>query len=501
LDNVLELKNIYKSFGGTQALSDISFDLKPGEVHALIGENGAGKSTMIKIMTGVHQPDSGDIILKNKIVKFKNASVSYDNKIAAIYQEASLFPELTVAENIFMGHHEVSKFTKTIKWGNVFKESQKIIKQLELELDPRRLVKTLGIAEKQIVEIIKALSANSEILIMDEPTSALTSEEVDDLFKIIKNLKKSGTAIIYISHRMEEIFNIADRVTVIRDGKIIDTKKVEEVDEKDLVKMMVGKDLGNYFPRDNVEIGDTILKVENLLRFGEFKDISFDLKEGEILGISGLVGAGRTEIVRTIFGVEKLEGGSIYVFGKKVKINNPVDALNLGIAYLSESRGEYGLVLGLSILQNITLAILNKISSRGWLNKKKENEIAKKYFDLLKIKANSLNQNVGSLSGGNQQKVALAKWLAANAKILILDEPTRGVDIGTKTAVHALMNDLTKEKIGIIMISSELPEIMGMSDRIIVIYEGKVIKEFKREEATKEKVISASVGYMGNYDD
>ena len=494
MEKILQINNMWKTFGGTTALADVDFDLYPGEVHALVGENGAGKSTLIKIITGIHQPDRGEILLKGKSVHFPDARASYAQRIAAIYQEASLFPDLSVAENIYMGHHSINPYVKTIRWGDIKRKAAEIIKQLEVKLNPNSLVKTLGIAEKQLVEIVKALSVNAEILIMDEPTSALTIEEVGDLFKIVRNLKENGTAIIFISHRIQEIFEIADRVTVLRDGKVVSTNNVNEITEPELVKDMVGRSLENYFHRDKIKPGKTVLKVENLYRAGEFNNISFELREGEIVGFAGLVGAGRTEVARAIFGAEKIEGGKIFVYGKEVKIRNPKDALNLGIAYLSESRGEYGLVLGFSITRNITLPILNKVQKYSFINNTQEKEIAIKYFKLLDIRARGIDQEVGSLSGGNQQKVSVAKCLAANARILFLDEPTRGVDVGTKAAIHILMNELTKEGIAILMISSELPEVLGMSDRIIVMHEGIIKTEFDIKDATQEKILAVAVG-------
>lgn len=490
----LELKNISKMFAGTQALSGVDFNLYPGEVHALAGENGAGKSTLIKIITGIHQPDTGEIILNNNPIKFPDARAAYNNNIAAIYQEASLFQDLTITENIFMGHQEVRSFTGSIKWGEMYKKASALINELEVNLNPRTLVKSLGIAEKQLVEIVKALSTNSDILIMDEPTSALTVEEVDELFKIVKKLQESGTAIIFISHRLQEVFEIADRVTVLRDGKIVGTRNKNHLDENELVKMMAGRELEEMYPKKETEIGKSILKVESLSRAGEFNNISFELHKGEILGLAGLVGAGRTEVARTIFGIEKPEGGKIFVNGEEVIINDARKALDLGIAYLSESRGEFGLVLEMDITKNITLPILKRLNRFGWINKNKELVIAKEHYDLLNIRASGLDQEVGSLSGGNQQKVAIAKWLASNVQILILDEPTRGVDVGTKVAVHKLISDLAKEGVAILMISSELPEIIGMSDRILVMHEGILKKELNKEDCTQEKILAAAIG-------
>jgi len=493
VEKLLKLENITKRFTGTLALSNVDFDLDEGEVHAIIGENGAGKSTLIKIIAGFHQPNMGKIFMYGKEVVFADTRSSYDHGIAAIYQEASLFQELTIAENIYIGHQNVSPVTKRLRWRKMYNDATDLIKRLDVELNPGALVKSLGIAEKQLVEIIKALSINAKILIMDEPTSALTSEEVDYLFDITKKLKQQGTGIIFISHKIDEVMEISDRVTVLRDGEVVGTGKREELNNDKLVSMMVGRTLSNMFPRTETNVGKTVLEVKNLCRGGEFNDISFNLKEGEIVGLAGLVGAGRTELARTIFGVVRPEGGEIFVEGNKVNIGNPRKALGLGIAYLSESRGEYGLILQMDIVKNITLPVIKDITKFNWINKNKERNIAEKYYNLLNIKSYSLSQSVGSLSGGNQQKVSIAKWLTVNPKVLILDEPTRGIDVITKAAVHKLMDDLTKEGIAILMISSELPEIIGMSDRILVMNEGILTKELNRGEASQEGILKAAI--------
>jgi ABC-type sugar transport system ATPase subunit len=493
MDSILELKNITKRFTNTLALNNVNYNLKPGEIHAIIGENGAGKSTLIKIMTGYHKADVGDIFLKGEKIIFSDTKSSYEHGIAAIYQEASLFSGLTVAENIFMGHYKVNPITKAIKWSSIYKETIGLTKSLGINLDPKALLKSLGFAEKQLVEIIKALSQDIEILIMDEPTSALTSEETSYLFKIIKNLKAQSVGIVFISHKIEEVMEIADRVTVLRDGKLVGTCEKKDLNEEKLISMMVGRELGDLFPKSETKIEDTVLEIKNLSRAGEFNNISFNLKKGEIVGLAGLVGAGRTELAKSIFGVTKLEGGEILINGKRVNINNPRKALELGIAYLSESRGEYGLVLQMDIAKNITLPILRKVSKFGLLNQKEEDKIAYNYYRLLNIRAYGLRQRVGDLSGGNQQKVAIAKWLGTHAKILILDEPTRGVDISTKVTVHQLMDSLAKDGLAILMISSELPEIIGMSDRVLVMHEGVLTKELSRFECSQEGILKSAI--------
>jgi rhamnose transport system ATP-binding protein len=497
VEHVLTLQKITKKFTGTLALSDVDFDLREGEIHALVGENGAGKSTLIKIITGIYQPDGGLMTIEGKKVVFQDARASYDHGIAAIYQEASLFEDLSIAENIYMGHQQIRPVTRNIRWRALYRKAGEFIKSLEVNLNPRALVKSLSIAEKQLVEIIKALTADAKILIMDEPTASLTKEEIDYLFRIARKLREEGTGIIFISHRLEEVFDIADRVTVIRDGKKVGTVPKDKLKVDELVRMMVGRNLKTLYPKEEAEIGEPVLRIENLSRLGEFNNVSFELKKGEILGMAGLVGAGRTEVARTIFGIEKPEGGRIYLDGKQVRIEDPQQAMELGIAYLSESRGEYGLVLQMDITENITMPILKRFSRFGWINRTDERDTAKRFYDLLDIRATGLQQKVGSLSGGNQQKVSLAKWLAANAKILILDEPTKGIDIATKAAVHKLMSDLAGEGKAILMISSEIPEIIGMSDRIVVMNEGRLVSEITRREATQEIVLTAALGEKG----
>lgn len=496
---LLKLNNITKHFAGTNALTNVDFDLKEGEIHALVGENGAGKSTLIKIITGIHQPDSGDIELNGKKVRLIDVRDSYDQGIAAIYQEASLFEDLSIAENIYIGHQQIGKITRNIKWRTLYNQASNFIKSLDVNLDPRALVKTLSIAEKQLVEIIKALSADAKILIMDEPTASLTKEEIDYLFSITKRLRKEGAGIIFISHRLEDVFEIADRVTVIRDGEKIDTVDINEVNEQKLVQMMVGRKLDTLYPKEVAPAGDVVLRVEGLSRAGEFNNISFEVRNGEIVGLAGLVGAGRTEVARAIFGVTRPEGGKIFFDGKEVEIRNPKQAMELGIAYLSESRGEYGLVLPLDITQNITVTIIEQFTRLGWIEREAEKETAGIFFKMLDIRASGLDQEVESLSGGNQQKVSIAKWLAANSKILILDEPTKGIDVGSKAAIHKMMSDLANEGKAILMISSEISEILGMSDRVLVMNEGMLTAEINREEATQEIILEAALGKKRKY--
>ncbi|ACK41719.1 MULTISPECIES: sugar ABC transporter ATP-binding protein [Dictyoglomus] len=494
-DYILEVRNIYKSFTGAKpVLEGVNFNLKKGEIHALLGENGAGKSTLIKIISGVLQPDHGDILLKGKKVYFGNPMDAQKHGIAAVFQELALFPELSVAENIFIGHYKYRTLFRSIDWKDLYKEANSFLNSLGIEIDPKALVKDLSIAERQIVEIARVLSINPEILIMDEPTSSLTLEETQRLFNIVRSLKEKGTSIIFISHRLEEVFAIADRVTVLRDGQYIGTKNVAETSVDELIQMMVGRKLEDMYPKVETKKGELLLKVDGLTRNGEFYDVSFELFEGEVLGIAGLVGSGRTEVAQTIFGIRSKDKGKIYIRGEEVNIKNPKDAISLGIVYVPEDRHQHGLLLPMDIVCNTTLPILESLANRGIIDRKEEEILTKKYFELLDIRASGIRQKVMSLSGGNQQKVVLAKWLATKPKILILDEPTRGIDVGAKVAIYQLINKLAQEGYGIILISSEMPEIIGMSDRIIIMHEGRIVGTISRREATQEKILSMALG-------
>ena len=490
-ENILELKNISKSFSGVEVLHNVSFELRPGEVHALLGENGAGKSTLVKIITGVHHPDKGEILLHGEPVHFSDARESRQAGIAAIYQELSLFPDLDVAENIFAGRQPVTTGGR-VDWRKLYTEAGKLLESLGVKLDLKQKARTLSIAQQQMVEIARAFSINAQILIMDEPTSSLTLHEVDDLFRLVRRLRAEGTAIIFISHRLEELYSLADRVTVLRDGSYVDTRSMKDVTRDDLIRMMVGRTITNLFPKQEVRAGDVILKVENLSRAGSFHEVSFELRRGEILGLAGLVGAGRTNVARAIFGVERATGGSIHVDGREVLITSPQQAIQLGLAYVPEDRQLHGLIPAMPLTPNISLPILHHFAQLGWLQDKSERKSAYDAALQMEVRANNIWQLARELSGGNQQKVVLAKWLSTNPRILILDEPTRGIDVGTKAAVHGLMSKLASEGMAILMISSELPEILGMSDRVIVMREGHVTGHFSRAEATQENIISAA---------
>ena len=490
-ETILELKDMTKRFSGVEVLHEVSFSLRLGEVHALLGENGAGKSTLVKVMTGVHQPDKGEIYLDGKRVSFSDTRESRQVGIAAIYQELSLFPDLDVAENIFVGRQPTITGGR-IDWRKLYADAEKLLLSLGVHLDLRHKARSLSIAQQQMVEIARAFSINARILIMDEPTSSLTLNEVADLFRLVRRLRDEGTAIVFISHRLEELFELADRVTVMRDGSYVDTRDIKDVTRDDLIRLMVGRTITDLFPKLDVKAGEVMLKVENLTRTGSFSDVSFELRRGEILGMAGLVGAGRTNVARAIFGVEPATAGRIQIEGREEAITSPQQAIKLGLAYVPEDRQLHGLIPAMNITSNISLPMLFKYARQGWLQDKVERKAAYDAALQMEVRANNIWQLARELSGGNQQKIVLAKWLSTNPRILILDEPTRGIDVGTKAAVHALMSKLASEGLAILMISSELPEILGMSDRVIVMREGHVTGHFSRAEATQEKIISAA---------
>ena len=488
---ILELKDISKSFSGVEVLHNVDFSLKYGEIHALLGENGAGKSTLVKLITGFHQPNHGEIFLDGEPTSFSDTRDSREVGIAAIYQELSLFPDLDVAENIFIGRQPLTK-AGMVDWRKLYSESQELLDSLGVKIDLKQKARNLSIAEQQMVEIARAFSIHARVLIMDEPTSSLTLNEVADLFRLVRNIRNNGTSVIFISHRLEELFEIADRVTVLRDGYYVDTKPITETSREDLIHMMVGRPISDQYPKLEVPKSDVVLSVEGLTCEGSFKEISFELRQGEILGFAGLVGAGRTDVANAIFGIKPISSGSIKLAGTPVAISSPKQAMNLGLAYLPEDRLQHGLVSDMNITTNITLPRMNDFSKFGWVLTTKERKAAYDISCQMELKANSIYQLTRELSGGNQQKVVLGKWLSTNPRILILDEPTRGIDVGTKASVHQLMSELAAEGMAIILISSELPEVLGMSDRIIVMREGYMTGEFSRDEATQEKILTAA---------
>jgi len=491
---IIEMKGIKKYFYGVKALDGVDFKIRTGEVHALIGENGAGKSTLVKILTGVYQPTAGTIILNDKPVQFPSPQVSQKAGISAIHQEATMFPDLSVMENIFMGHHIRNKSNSLLSWREMKDKTQLLLNKLELDIGPDTKVRNLSVAQRHMVEVAKALSLDAKVVIMDEPTSALTLKEVEYLYKIIRKLKSEGKAIIFISHKFEEVFEIADYFTVLRDGKYIGEGMIADITVDKIVQMVIGRSLEQMYPKLEAEQGDIILKVENLTKIGVFKNISFDLHKGEILGFFGLVGAGRSEVMQTIFGINTKTSGEVFINGEKISITNPSDAMNHGLAYLPEDRQIQGAILAMNIRENITLPIIDRTSRHIFLDRNREFEIADEYGKNIEIKASGWEQLVEDLSGGNQQKVVLAKWIATKPRILLMDEPTKGIDVATKATVHNFISELAKKGIAIILISSELPEILGMSNNVIVMHEGVITAKFTREEANSKKIIRAAIG-------
>ena len=491
---LLELKNISKTFPGVKALDGVHFDLKAGEIHALMGENGAGKSTFIKVITGAHQPDpGGEIILDGKPITFTNPRAATVMGIAAIYQHVTSYPDLSVTENIFIGHEETDPKTRRILWKSMHEKAQGFLRQLGSVIDPRTQMGMLSVAQQQIVEIAKALSTNARIIIMDEPTAALTKSESEELYRITLQLKAEGKGIIFISHRFEDMYRVADRVTVLRDSKYIGVWNVSEITQKELIFAMVGRDLKQMYPTRKSEPGEELLRVEGLCKTGYFKDISFDLRRGEILSIYGLVGAGRSEVSQAIYGTWGYDAGHVFLEGKEISIRNPKHSLKTGIGYLPEDRQKQGLVMDWSIARNITLATLEQYSKNGLCNVKAEEIIARDLFALVNIKAQSIQDLANSLSGGNQQKVIVAKILASKLKVLILDEPTKGVDVGAKFAIYEIMRELAAKGIGIVMITSEIPEVLGMSDRVVVMREGRVTRILETSSTTQEEILTAAI--------
>lgn len=490
MEKILEMENISKSFNGICVLNNVSFDLYPGEVHALIGENGAGKSTLMKILMGVHQAENGQIKINSVPVTIHNPSQALGLGISMVHQELSPVPEMSVAENIFIGREE-SRFGIV----NLSKQEQmtsEILNDFGLSISAKKKMSKLSVSEMQMVEIAKSISCSAKIIIMDEPTSAITEAEVHKLFEVIRCLCRQNIAIIYISHKMDELYEIADRVTVLRDGCHVDTLPISELDRQDLIRMMVGREIAEVYPAANNEPGDVVLSVRNLSRTNEFRDVSFDLHAGERLGIAGLMGAGRSELVMTIFGERKSKSGEIWLNGVKVKIDSPGQAIRLKMALVTEDRKRYGLNLLDSTGNNIVAVIEKKLARMGFFSKRKANTVSDEMIKKLNIRVKSRNQIVSSLSGGNQQKVVLAKWLAEDIDIIIFDEPTRGIDVGAKAEIYKIINLLAEQRKAVIIISSEMPELIGMADRIIVLHEGNLAGELKKEEISQERIMALS---------
>ena len=486
---ILEMKDISKSFPGVQALNKVSFNLKPGEVHVLIGENGAGKSTMMKILAGIYQKDSGEILLHGEPLNIHNPKEALSKGISMIHQELSPIPYMSVAENILLGREPVSTPLKILNRKEMRRFTRELLDSLSIPLDPDTLMSELSVAETQMMEIAKATSFNSSIIIMDEPTSAISDTEVDILFNLIRSLKDRGKSIVYISHKLDEIFRISDRITVLRDGGFVASEDTGNMNQDKLINLMVGREISEIFPKEESSIGNVLLEVEDLECKGAFKGVSFTVKKGEILGIAGLMGAGRTEVVETIFGIRNKSNGTIKINGSVVNIESPADAIQHGMAFIPEDRKNFGLILKRSVKENITLLKLKYFSRFLVIQKRRENKAVDNSIKILGIKTPRKEQNVANLSGGNQQKVVIAKWLLAEPDILILDEPTRGIDVGSKAEIHKLISQLAVEGKAVIMVSSELPEIMGMSDRVIIMHDGQLTGELPREKFTQERIM------------
>ncbi|GAC1465039.1 MAG: sugar ABC transporter ATP-binding protein [Isosphaeraceae bacterium] len=482
---LLRLADIRKSFSGVDALRGVSFDLNAGEVHALVGENGAGKSTLIKIITGAHLPDEGTLEVRGETVRDNDPVRARALGIAAIYQQPALFPDLSVAENLALGQEPGGRWRR-VRWRERGERARTLLDKIGARIDPRVEVGRLSMPEQQLVEMARALGANARIVIMDEPTASLSGPEVANLFRVIGELKKEGVGIIYISHRLEELTGLADRVTALRDGQVVGTRPMRDVSRADLIRMMVGRELSAVFPNVEVTLGETMLELRGVgCEESGVRDVSFSVRAGEIVGLAGLVGAGRTELARVLFGLTPADAGTILIGGKPVWIDSPRRAKALGVAYLPEDRRRHGVVLEMSVAANTTLATLSAVSRMGLIDREKERQVASHFAERLDVKAASLDTPVGTLSGGNQQKVALARWLAARPRILILDEPTQGVDVGAKAEIHRLMGELARAGLAVLMISSELTEVVGMSDRVVVMRGGDVMGILGRDVATQ----------------
>ena len=494
---LLALEGITKTFPGVKALSQVSLSLYPGQVTALVGENGAGKSTVVKILTGIYQPDGGHITVDGEEVHFPTAQDASDAGITAIHQETVLFDELSVGENIFLGHAPRGKFG-LIDWAQLNRKSSAILKEIGADIDPTQKLRELGIANKHMVAIARALSIDARVVIMDEPTAALSHKEIEELYELVEQLKEQGKAILFISHKFDEIFRIADNYTVFRDGQFVGEGRIADVTNDDLVKLMVGREIAHIFPEQTHEVGDEILRVAGYDHPTEFADIKFELHKGEILGFYGLVGAGRSEFMQSLFGITKPSKGAIKIDGQVTVIRSPADAVKNGIVYVPEDRGKQGAIIDLPIFQNITMPSLSRTSNKGFIRLAEEFRLAREYAERLELRAASLDTNVGNLSGGNQQKVVIAKWLATQPKVIILDEPTKGIDIGSKAAVHAFMAELAAQGLAVIMVSSEIPEILGMSHRVIVMREGRIVTELTGEDMNPETLVRHAAGIGGN---
>jgi rhamnose transport system ATP-binding protein len=490
----LQLIGISKRFAATAALTDVSLELLPGEIHALVGENGAGKSTLVKTIAGVHQPDAGEIRLDGELITIPSPAAARAMRIAVVHQEPRLFPDLSVAENIFLIAPPTDRI-HTIAWKEMRRLAAELFAQLDVKIDVSAPVRGLSMADQQLIEIAKALSIDARVLILDEPTASLSTHEVERLFAIVRRTKERGVAVLFVSHRLDEVFALCDRATVFRDGRHVVTAPTAELTTASLVRYMVGRDV-SLFPKEASTLGEPLLEVRHLSDATGFQDVSFVVRAGEILGLAGLVGAGRTEIARVLFGIEPRTSGEVLLGGRPVTFRSPAEALKAGIAYVPEDRHQDGLILDFSIAHNITLPILPRLFPRLFLRAREEDEVATSFSERLRVRATGVGQAVSALSGGNQQKVVIAKWLATRPRVLILDEPTRGVDIGAKVEVHRIVSELAATGLAIIMISSDLPEVLAMSDRIVVLHEGRIAAEIARADASEERVMFAATGQV-----
>jgi rhamnose transport system ATP-binding protein len=490
---LVELRGISKAYGGVHAVEDVSFEIAAGSTHALVGENGAGKSTLVKILTGVVQPDEGAVLVDGEPRSIRDPSAAHALGIVAMFQDPTVFEDLTVAENVFAGRYPRRRF-RAVDWKAMRRDASRILAEIGADFAPDAPVRGLGVADRQLLEIAKALSSSARLLIMDEPTAALTPNEVDNLFAVVRGLQERGVSVLFISHRLEEVTASTDTVTVLRDGRHVATRPTAEVTHGELIRLMVGRSLDQLFPKEEAEIGEPVLRAEGLTRRGVFSDVSFEVRRGEIVGLAGFVGSGRTEVARCIFGIDRLDGGRLELEGRSFRPRSPRAALKRGLAYLPEDRLRQGLIQPMSIERNASMAVLPELARGGILRPWRERRLARRYMESLRIRATAPTQVVRSLSGGNQQKVVLAKWLATEPRVLILDEPTHGVDVGTKADVHRTISQLAAQGLAILLISSELPEILGMADRVLVIREGRLVGELSRAEATEESIVGAAAG-------
>lgn len=491
MSHLLEMRGVTKSFGAVAALVNVNFVLDAGSIHALVGENGAGKSTLVKIIGGVHGCDSGEFFLDGESADFHTTADAKDAGIAVIYQEPTLFPDLSVAENLFVGRQPYTRLG-TIDKARMRKETLELTARLGVQIDPDREARGLSIADQQIVEIAKSISVGARVVIMDEPTAALSGLEVSRLMGIARQLRDQGKGIIFISHRFDEVFSLCDTITVMRDGEYISTERVSDVTEDQIIRQMVGRSVGDLFPKQEATVGDVVLKVEHLTSAATFEDVSFTVHSGEIVCFAGLVGAGRSEIARAIFGIDRYDSGTVTLGGVRVPKRSPSAAMSLGMGYVPEDRRKQGLAMTAGVQSNITLSIRNSLAKLGFLTSRMEVASAATWARRLQVKAQALDTEAGMLSGGNQQKVVIAKWLATRPKLLIVDEPTRGIDVGTKAEVHRLLSELAGHGVAVLMISSELPEVLGMADRVLVVREGRLTATFERSDATPERVMYAA---------